>query len=126
MTGQTIAYYRVIAKIAAGGMGEVCRARDERLGREVALKVLPAPLTHNPDRLRRFEQEARSALNHPNIVTIYNLGHEQAKPEKHLEAARRDLPGQAGASAWLEGWECLPKERLKKRSRHRLQTLLAA
>ena len=68
--------YEIIALLGAGGMGEVYRARDSRLGREVAVKALPAALSRDPDRLRRFEQEARtaSALNHPNIVAIYDVG----------------------------------------------------
>src|ERR1051325_3786805 len=73
--GQTIAAYEVISFISRGGMGEVYLAEDKRLGRKVALKVLPASFTTNDDRLRRFEQEARaaSALNHPNIITIYEI-----------------------------------------------------
>lgn len=68
--------YKIIALIGSGGMGEVYRARDTRLLRDVALKVLPASFTNDPDRLRRFEQEARSvaALNHPNIVSVYDVG----------------------------------------------------
>ena len=73
--GLTIASYEVISFISRGGMGEVYLAEDKRLGRKVALKLLPASFTTDEDRLRRFEQEARaaSALNHPNIITIYEI-----------------------------------------------------
>ena len=74
--GTRLGHYEVLSPLGAGGMGEVYRARDPRLGREVAIKVLPAALSADADRLHRFEQEARSAsaLNHPNIVTIYEIG----------------------------------------------------
>ena len=73
--GSRLGPYEIIALVGTGGMGEVYRARDPRLGRDVAIKVLPASLTGDPARLRRFEQEARAAaaLNHPNIVTIYSV-----------------------------------------------------
>ncbi len=77
----TIAQYTIVSKIGEGGMGEVWRARDPRLGRDVAIKVLPASLSENEERLRRFEQEAQAAgaLNHPNILVIYHIGtHENA------------------------------------------------
>ena len=74
--GQTLDHYRLIALLGAGGMGEVYLAVDTRLDRQAAVKLLPPGFTHNPDRLRRFIQEAKaaSALNHPNIVTIYDIG----------------------------------------------------
>ncbi len=81
-TGQLVGHYRVLEKIGAGGMGEVYRARDERLGREVALKLIRPASSDNPDHLRRFEQEARAAaaLNHPNILAIYDVGFEGTTP----------------------------------------------
>jgi serine/threonine protein kinase len=74
-SGARLGPYEVIGPLGAGGMGEVYRARDERLGREVAIKVLPAEVSADPDRIRRFEKEAQAAssLNHPNIVTIYEV-----------------------------------------------------
>jgi eukaryotic-like serine/threonine-protein kinase len=74
--GTRLGPYEILAPLGAGGMGEVWRARDTRLGREVAIKVLPASLSTDAERLRRFEQEARaaSALNHPNILTVYDVG----------------------------------------------------
>lgn len=68
--------YEVMAFIGAGGMGEVYRARDTRLGRNVAIKVLPTEFSDDRERLRRFEQEARAvaALNHPNILALYDIG----------------------------------------------------
>ena len=75
MIGRSLAHYRIEAKIGAGGMGEVYRATDTKLGRAVAIKVLPDAWAQNPERLTRFDQEARllAALNHPNIAAIYGL-----------------------------------------------------
>src|SRR5256886_2987691 len=80
MLGKTVGRYRVLAPLGAGGMGEVYLAQDTVLGRKVALKLLPAYFTKDPERLRRFEQEARSAsaLNHPNIVTVHEIGQDGA------------------------------------------------
>ena len=76
LVGRRIGHYHVLARIGAGGMGEVFLAEDTRLGRKVALKLLPAKFTSDPTRVRRFEREARaaSALNHPNILTIHEIG----------------------------------------------------
>src|ERR1700687_3473303 len=73
--GTILGQYEIRSPLGAGGMGEVYRAYDTRLDREVAVKVLPESLTSNPDRLRRFEQEARAAaaLNHPNILAVYQM-----------------------------------------------------
>src|SRR5438046_10030666 len=78
----TIAQYTIVSKIGEGGMGEVYRARDPKLGRDVAIKVLPASLSENADRLNRFEQEAQAAgaLNHPNILSIYHIGTHNGAP----------------------------------------------
>ena len=73
--GTTLGPYSVTAKIGEGGMGEVYRARDTKLDRDVALKVLPQAFTDDPDRLARFEREAKvlASLNHPNVGHIYGL-----------------------------------------------------
>jgi eukaryotic-like serine/threonine-protein kinase len=81
-TGSRIGPYEIISSLGAGGMGEVYRARDTRLGRDVALKILPSSFTDNKDRLYRFEQEARAAgaLNHPNILAIHDVGSDNGAP----------------------------------------------
>ncbi len=82
MIGQQLGHYKILSLLGAGGMGEVYRARDTRLSREVAIKILPAAFANHADRLRRFEQEARAAgmLNHPNILVIYDIGRHQGAP----------------------------------------------
>ena len=82
--GTRLGPYEILSPLGAGGMGEVYRARDPRLGREVALKVLPAALSADADRLRRFEQEARAAgaLSHPNLLTIYDVGTAEVDPHR--------------------------------------------
>lgn len=81
-TGTKLGPYEIVSPIGAGGMGEVFRARDTRLGRDVALKILPASFAGDPERLRRFELEARAAgaLNHPNILAIYDIGVHEGAP----------------------------------------------
>ena len=76
--GTKLGPYEIVAPLGAGGMGEVYRARDSRLGRDVAIKVLPEHLSAQPEIRARFEREARtvSGLNHPNICTLFDVGRE--------------------------------------------------
>jgi len=85
--GARLGPYEIVTLVGTGGMGEVYRARDPRLGRDVAIKVLPAAVRADADRLRRFEQEARAAaaLNHPNIVTIFSVEHADDLPFVTME-----------------------------------------
>jgi eukaryotic-like serine/threonine-protein kinase len=80
--GSRLGPYEILAPLGAGGMGEVYRAKDPRLGREVAIKVLPASFSADADRLRRFEQEAKAAglLNHPNITAVHDIGTHEGAP----------------------------------------------
>src|SRR5215813_5770052 len=80
--GQIFAHYRILSRLGAGGMGEVYLAADTRLGRQVAVKILPSTLSKDVERLRRFQQEARAAsmLNHPNILTIHEVGQIDSVP----------------------------------------------
>jgi len=91
MIGQRLLHFRIVARLGVGGMGEVYRAQDTRLGRQVALKVLPRSLAADPERLRRFEREAKilGALNHPNVAAVYAF--ETAMPEGERRA---DTDGQ--------------------------------
>jgi serine/threonine-protein kinase len=87
MIGKTLGNYQVIEKIGAGGMGEVYRARDTRLNRDVALKVLPPAFANDPERMVRFQREAQmlALLNHPNIAAIYGLEESEGQPYLVLE-----------------------------------------
>ncbi len=80
--GTRLGPYEVAELLGAGGMGEVYRARDPRLGRDVAIKVLPDDIAADPNRLRRFEQEAKAvaALNHPHILTVHDVGSHEGTP----------------------------------------------
>ncbi len=93
--GTTLGPYEVTAKIGEGGMGEVYRARDTKLDRDVALKVLPQAFTDDPDRLARFEREAKvlASLNHPNIAQIYGVE----------EGVSQSLPGSGDFIGWKLG-----------------------
>ena len=86
-SGARLGPYEILGLIGAGWMGEVYRARDARLGREVAVKVLPEGVAGDADRLRRFEREARAvaALNHPNILTVYDVGTHEGVPYVVME-----------------------------------------
>jgi Tol biopolymer transport system component/predicted Ser/Thr protein kinase len=85
--GDSVGPYRIVERLGGGGMGEVYRAKDLKLGRDVAIKVLRDEFATDPDRLKRFEQEARSAsaLNHPNIITTYDIGKHEATPYISME-----------------------------------------
>ena len=76
----TLSHYRIVSKIGGGAMGEVYRAHDSLRDREVEIRVLPDGLTGDEDRLRRFEQEATSALAHPNILTVHDIGEHDGSP----------------------------------------------
>ena len=81
-SGDRLGPYELLGLLGAGGMGDVYRAKDVRLEREVAVKVLPADFAADPDRLRRFEQEARAegVLNHPNVLTVHDIGTHEGVP----------------------------------------------
>src|ERR1700723_778854 len=96
--GTKLGPYEIQSLLGAGGMGEVYRARDTRLQRDVAIKILPHSLAHNRDRLRRFEQEARAvaALNHPNLLTVFDVG---ASPLAEDTAATGASSGATGTAS---------------------------
>src|SRR5437868_6580329 len=101
MIGQSLAHYRVLEKLGQGGMGEVYKAEDTRLGREVALKLLPAGFAGDPDRVTRLQREAQilASLNHPNIGAIYGLEESEGVTFLVLEL----IPGQTLADRLVPG-----------------------
>src|ERR1039457_7096682 len=90
--GAKLGNFEIVELLGRGGMGEVWRARDARLKREVAIKVMPAAMARDPDRIARFEREARaaSALNHPNIVSVYDIGRDNGTHWIASELVRGD------------------------------------
>ena len=122
MIGRTLGHYEILAPLGIGGMGEVYRARDATLDRDVAIKVLPADFAADPDRLARFEREAKllASLNHPNIAAIHAAVNElSAAPSGERAAWRRALPAVAaaltvGVIAWAL-WPTFPPRRLARR-----------
>jgi serine/threonine protein kinase len=93
MIGRNLGHYAVTTLIGRGGMGEVYQAKDEKLGRDVAIKVLPEEFARDTDRVARFQREAKllASLNHPNIASIYGL-EECGKSQETEEAARYGRP----------------------------------
>src|SRR5438132_12870825 len=104
--GMRLGPYEILSPLGAGGMGEVYRARDTRLGRDVAVKVLPSSFSDDKDRLHRFEQEAcaAGALNHPNILIVHDIGTHDGSPYVVSELLEGEtLRERMGGTAQLEG-----------------------
>src|SRR5713226_7877362 len=107
--GEKLGAYEILSPLGAGGMGEVYRASDTKLGREVAIKVLPQDFARDPERLARFEREARAlaSLNHPNIAAIYGLEQADGVPFLVLELGPGPTLGERLAHGRLEMEEAL-------------------
>ena len=112
MIGQTLSHYRITSALGAGGMGEVYRATDTKLDREVAIKVLPPEVVEDPERLARFEREAQllASLNHPNIAAIYGLEEADGQPVPG-PGARRGRGPQGAARAGPDPRRRGPRDR---------------
>ncbi len=104
--GMRLGPYEIVSAIGAGGMGEVYRARDSKLDRQVAIKVLPSQLAENATALARFEREAKAvaALSHPNILSIFDFGHEgDDRVRRHGIARRRDAAAETRRAGSRDG-----------------------
>src|SRR6266568_2712354 len=101
MIGKVLSHYEILAQLGAGGMGEVYKARDTRLNRFVAIKVLPAERLADEGRKQRFIQEAQaaSALNHPNIVTVHDIAIDNGRDDPCRQLRRRCQPDQKRSAA---------------------------
>jgi hypothetical protein len=117
LAGARLGPYEILTPLGAGGMGEVYRARDTKLGRDVALKVLPDSLAHNPERLARFEREAHllAALNHPAIAHIYGFEDSTDVPALVMEL----VDGASLADRCRSTTRCRSPDRLPRRSKQR-------
>jgi serine/threonine-protein kinase len=110
LIGRTLGHYRIVEKIGAGGMGEVYRARDERLGREAAIKVLPEAVANDPERLARFEREAKllAVLSHQNIATLYGLEEHNGQRFLVMELAEGETLAERNKKGPISIDEALP------------------
>ena len=124
--GHRLGPYEVIAAIGAGGMGEVYRATDSRLKRDVAIKVLPASMSADPDRLARFQREAEvlAALNHPQIASIYGLEEVDSTPAlgpsvpsswSSSRGRRWPIGSRKGRFRWTKRWRSRDKSPMRSR-----------
>ena len=110
MLGETLSHYEIVEKIGEGGMGEVYRAHDTKLGREVAIKLLPAEFSQDKDRLLRFEREAKllAALNHPCIATLYGFEESEGTPFLVMELVEGETLAERIARGVIPMDEALP------------------
>ena len=119
MIGETFGPYRVVDRLGEGGMGEVYRARDTTLGRDVALKILPPDVAHDADRVARFRREAQilAALNHPLIASIYGV--DESRAPSLVSSWSRDRRSQSGSRQARFPWPrlCKSPTRSARRSR---------
>ena len=119
--GTRLGGYEIVSALGAGGMGEVYRARDTKLGRDVALKILPTAFTNDPDRVARFKREAQvlASLNHPNIGAIYGFEESGALAVPRPRARRRRDAGRASRARGQAASRSTTRSRSRDRSRRR-------